>query len=146
MIKGVGVGRTPVIGGPSHVITRDEFPFYAPDVGTKRPLPIKDTSYRNSVRVKIARANLEEGETKPRWRFLEGETKWSADIEDAEFVEALNAEQTGLPLAVGQVMVVDVAIDSKLVDGAWEESNRRIVRVVQPAVNRRQATLDLGRE
>lgn len=145
-IKGIGVARAPTRDAPSILIKRDDFPFYAPDVSAGRPQPIKDTNYRNSVRVMIARANLDEGEAKPRWRFKEGDTKWSADIEDAEFVEALNAETTGLPLAVGQVMVVDVAIDVKLVDGAWEESNRRIIRVIQPIVNRRQQDLDLRRE
>ena len=61
-IKGVGVDRSPKTGGPFVIINRDDFPSYATDTTPKRPLPIKDTNYRNSVRVKIARANLEEGE------------------------------------------------------------------------------------
>lgn len=145
-INGIGVDFSPRREGPICKITRDDYPFYAPPIERKRDVPIKDTEIRQNVRVKIERANLAEDETNPRWRFKEGETKWSADIQDDEFVVALNLEQTGLPLAFGQTMVVDVAIDRKFVDGAWEEINRRIIRVIEPRVNRRQAGLDLGSE
>lgn len=145
-IHGVGVGLAPSKSGPICKIPRSEFASYVLNVDKKRPALQKTTELQSNVRVKIARANLEEGDEKPRWRFKEGETKWSADIEDEEFVLALNLEQTGLPLAVGQAMVVDVAIDRKLVDGAWEEANRRIIRVVKPEVSRRQGNLSLGRE
>lgn len=145
-ILGVGVGITPSAEGPIYSIPRSEFAFYAAGVERRQPQLPKDTIYQLCVRVKIVRASLEEGEAKPRWRFSEGGTKWSADIEDEEFVLALNLQQTGLLLAVGQSMVVDIAIDRKFVDGAWEEANRRIVRVVQPTVARRQGRLSFGGE
>lgn len=140
-IQGIGVGITPTPEGPVTRISREQFPAYGAGVAPVKVVPKKDAEIRENVRVKIIRANLEEGETKPRWRFAEGETKWSADIEDDEFVFALNAESTGLPLAVGQTLVVDVVIERKFVDDAWQEDNRRIVRVREPRVNRRQASL-----
>ena len=144
-IAGIGVDIEPRLDGPAARIERYEFPSYAP-MQDARPVIKRDTEILTSVRVKIIRANLEEGEMKPRWRFAEGETKWSADIEDEEFVSALNSEQTGIPLAVGQSLVVDVAITRKLVDGAWQEDNRRILRVREPHIDRRQNSLNLGRE
>jgi hypothetical protein len=144
-INGIGVGISPSEAGPIARIPREMFPAYGAGSPPTKEVAPKDTAYLNNVRVKIIRANLEEGENRPRWRFAEGETKWSADIEDEEFVYALNVERTGLPLAVGQTLVVDVAIDLKFVDGAWNETNRRIVRVREPTVSRRQGDL-LGRE
>lgn len=143
-IIAIGVDQFPNAGKPVVLIPRDDFPFYDSDLTPGKVIPVRDTTYRNNVRVKITRANLREGEIRPRWRFEEGGTEWSADIADFEFVEALNSTATGLPLAVGQIMIVDLAIDTKLVDGAWEETNRRIVRVIRPPVGRRQQNLDLG--
>jgi hypothetical protein len=144
-VGGIGVDLEPRVEGPAVRIERYQFPAYA--APREAPVPVKkDTEVQASIRVKIIRANLEEGETKPRWRFSEGETKWSADIEDGEFVNALSLEQTGIPLAFGQILVVDVAIDRKFVDGAWQEDNRRILRVREPRITRRQASFDLGRE
>jgi hypothetical protein len=142
-IDSVGVGYMPNPAGPIASIGREHFPTIGAKVPQSRVTIVRDTDTQQNVRVKIIRANLEEGEAKPRWRFSEGDTKWSADIEDEEFVYALNAEKTGLPLAVGQTLIVDVAIDRKMVEGAWQEENRRIVRVIEPRVNRRQGSLDL---
>ncbi|KPH66021.1 hypothetical protein [Novosphingobium sp. ST904] len=144
-VKAIGIDRSPRQGGPQVIIRRQDFDSYALPAPTKVHPSEKKTEVQTSVRVKILRASLKEGDLKPRWKFGEGESTWSADIEDSEFVEALNAQQTGLPLAVGQLMVVDVAIDRKMIDGAWEEANRRIVRVIHPSVERRQRSLDLGR-
>lgn len=143
-IEGVGIGTTPSLAGPVVNIPREMFPLYSTPEPLARSLPKKDTEISESVRVKIIRASLKEGDTKPRWRFAEGDTEWSADIEDEEFVEALNADQTGLHLAVGQIMVVDVAIDRKFIDEAWQEDKRRIIRVKEPRIQRRQASLDLS--
>lgn len=145
-IRGVGVSLAPVPSGPVAKIPRELFPAYGAIVQTERPPFKKDTTIHQGVRVKVIRANLEEGEPKPRWRFAEGETRWSADIEDSEFVLALNLDRTGLHLAVGQTMIVDVAIDLRFVDGAWEENNRRVIRVIEPRINRRQGSFDLGAE
>lgn len=145
-IEGVGVGTTPSTVGPIVRIPREMFPAYGAAEILPKPVLKKDTKIEPSVRVKIIRANLKEGEVRPRWRFAEGETEWSADIEDQEFVAALNAEQTGIPLAVGQVMVVDVAIDRRFVEEAWQEENRRILNVKDPKIERRQQALDLGGE
>lgn len=145
-ILSVGVGLSPSPKGPIASITRDQFPTFGAAALLTKASPAKDTEVFTNVRVKIIRANLEEGEAHPRWRFAEGDTKWSADIEDDEFVYALNVERTGLPLAVGQTLIVDLAVDSKLVDGAWQEDNRRILRVIDPAITRRQLPLDLGRD
>lgn len=142
-ITAVGVGLSPSPNGPDVRIPRAEFPAYGAAEPAVREAARKRTETKENIRVKIIRANLEEGESKPRWRFQDGDEKWSADIEDAEFVLALNAEQTGLPLAVGQTLVVDVAIDSRFADGVWQESNRRITHVREPHVNRRQEALDL---
>lgn len=142
-IDSVGVGYMPDPKGPMASIGREHFPAIGAKAQQSRVTIIRDTQTQQNVRVKIIRANLEEGEAKPRWRFAEGDTKWSADIEDEEFIYALNAERTGLPLAVGQTLIVDVAIDRKMVEGAWQEDNRRIVRVIEPGVNRRQGALDL---
>jgi hypothetical protein len=142
-IGGVGVGLRPSPAGPIANIPREMFPAYGAGESVVKPLPKKDTEVRENVRVKIIRASLKEGDIKPRWRFSEGDPEWSADIEDEEFVAALNADQTGLHLAVGQVMIVDVAIDRRLIDDAWQEDNRRIVRVKDPHISRRQASLDL---
>lgn len=144
-IKSIGVDTKPSLTGPVVKISRDDFlTFGAPPPAENKILQKKDTEIRHNMRVKIVRASLEEGDSKPRWRFRENDTKWSADIEDDEFIIALNLEKTGLPLAVGQTMVVDVAIDSKLIDGAWEEDNRRIINVIEPIVKRRQGRLGLG--
>lgn len=142
-IDSVGVGYMPNPEGPIASIGREHFPTIGAKVPQSRVTIVRDTDTKQNVRVKIIRANLEEGDAKPRWRFSEGDTKWSADIEDEEFVLALNSEKTGLPLAVGQTLIVDVAIDSKMVEGAWQEENRRIIRVIEPRVNRRQGSLDL---
>lgn len=143
-IAGVGVGTTPTSAGPIVEIRREMFPAYGATDATPREMPKKDTDVRQSVRVKIIRASLKEGDTKPRWRFSEGDTEWSADIEDDEFVAALNADATGLHLAVGQIMVVDVAIDRKFIDDAWQEDKRRILLVKEPRIARRQTSLHFG--
>lgn len=143
-IRGVGVSLEPIPEGPVAQIPRAHFPAYGAALPTERPSFQKDTKVRQDVRVKVIRANLEEGEPRPRWRFAEGDTRWSADIEDEEFVLALNLDRTGLHLAVGQTLIVDVAIDQRFIDGAWEETNRRIVRVIEPRINRRQGTFDLS--
>ena len=140
-IKSIGVSITPRLSGPISKIPREQFPSYGASLPKERPQTDKETDYQNRVRVNIIRASLRPGETKPRWRFSSGDGEWSADIEDEEFVWAINADQTGLHLAVGQEMVVDVAIDRRFVDDAWEEENRRILRVRSPSVDRRQSAL-----
>lgn len=140
-ITSIGVSTTPRREGPISRISREQFPAYGAHEPKERPKTDKDTELRNRVRVKIIRASLRPGETRPRWRFQEGDTEWSADIEDQEFICAVNADQTGLHLAVGQEMVVDIAIDRKFVDGAWEEDRRRITRVRYPSIERQQSSL-----
>jgi hypothetical protein len=142
-ITGIGVDSEPRKAGPVARIERYEFPAYAAPEEV-RPTFKKDTEVRANVRVKIIRASLEENDLKPRWRFSDGDTKWSADIEDDEFIVALNSERTGIPLAVGQTLIVDVAIDRKFVDDAWQEDNRRVLRVREPSILRRQTSFDLG--
>ena len=145
-VTSVGVDFRPRKEGPVSRIYRESFPSY--DVIPTAPpeKPDKDVSYARNLDVKIARASLREGETRPRWRFIYEGEEWSADIDDEEFVWALNQKQTGLPLAVGQHMRVDVAIDLKLINGEWREHNRRLIRVHHPRVNRKQGELGLGGE
>lgn len=145
-IQSIGMDFMPRPDGPACIIPRAAFPAYI-DGPTKRPeTPQRQTDSRCNVRVKIIRANLEEGATRPRWRFQEGDSRWSADIEDVEFVEAINNDRTGLHLAARQTMVVDVDIDTRNVDGAWEEVNRRITRVVEPRIARQGENFSLGCE
>jgi len=138
-ITSIGVSTVPRMEGPIPKITRDQFPSYGASAPKERPKADKETTIQNRVRVKVIRATLRPGETKPRWRFSSGDGEWSADIEDEEFVWAINADQTGLHLAVGQEMVVDFAIDQRFVEDAWNEENRRILRVRSPHVDRRQS-------
>lgn len=140
-ITSIGASTTPRLEGPISTISREQFPAYGASQPKERQKTDKDTQLRNRVRVKIIRASLRPGETRPLWRFQEGDSEWSAHIEDQEFVWAINADQTGLHLAVGQEMIVDLAIDRKFVDDAWEEDGRRITLVRQPAIDRKQADL-----
>lgn len=140
-ISSIGASTNPRVEGPITQISRDQFPAYGASQPAEKTKKDKDTELKNRVRVKVIRASLRAGETRPRWRFSEGDSEWSADIEDQEFVWAINADQTGLHLAVGQEMIVDLAIDRKFVDGAWEEERRRISRVRYPSIDRQQASL-----
>lgn len=144
-ITSVGVDFRARCEGPISRIPRESFAAYdAP--ATPRPPVEKDVAYNRNIDVKIARASLREGETRPRWRFIHGDDEWSAHIEDEEFIWALNQEKTGLPLAVGQHMRVDVAIDMRLVEGTWKAHDRRVIRVHEPKVRRAQGELGLGGE
>lgn len=146
-VTSIGVDFEPRKGGPVTIITREYFPSYdALPVyyPIEKVIDEKDTIYERNVDVSIIRATLKEGERKPRWRFRQGDQEWSADIVDNEFVWALNRERTGLPLAAGQHMRVDVAIDLRQVGDTWEPKNRRILRVRQPHIQRDQGELGLG--
>ncbi|MET3723193.1 hypothetical protein [Sphingomonas trueperi] len=137
-VTSIGIGYTPAKKGPIAAIPRAQFPIYGAAPEVESPLLIKETKFRNHVVVKIVRANLRENELKPRWRFMDANEEWSADLEDGEFVAALNHEATGLPLAVGQKMTVNVAIDGYLLGEEFIAENRRITRVIVPQVERRQ--------
>ena len=146
-ITSIGVDFEPRADGPVTRITREQFASYdqaAPSSTPRANQDQEDVAYERNLDVTVLRANLRAGDKRPRWRFRQGDDEWSATIEDEEFIWALNQEKTGLPLAVGQRMRVDVAIDLKMVDGEWEPSNRRIVKVRSPAVRRRQGELGLG--
>ncbi|WP_187334781.1 hypothetical protein [Novosphingopyxis iocasae] len=145
-IRGLGVGLRPKISGPICRIDRAEFPAYSELPKAHEPPPLKDVEIRSNVHATIVRANLEPGDTKPLWRFREGDEKWSADIEDDGFIYALNHESTGIPLAVGQTMVMTIAIDRVKTEGIWKIKKRRVLRVVEPRVARHQGSLGLGGE
>lgn len=147
-VKSVGVDLLPSADGPITKISRDQFPRYDAIAPTKLLKEAKDENviYERNIDVNVIRAALRAGDRKPRWRFRHGDDEWSATIEDEEFVWALNQDRTGLHLAVGQHMRVDVAIDLRQIDGEWEPHNRRIVRVRAPHVNRSQGDLGFGRE
>lgn len=147
-VTSIGVDVEVREDGPITKISREQFPSYdklPPSPGLK-PREDKDVAYERNIDVTITRATLKEGVTRPRWQFKHGDDVWSADIEDEEFVWGLNKQRTGLPLAVGQHMRVDVAIDLKRVDDEWEPKNRRIIRVREPHVQRAQGELGFGGE
>lgn len=149
-ITSIGVDVTPRADGPMTRISREQFPSYdqlPPERIATESADSKDVAYERNIDVKIIRANLKEGEKRPRWRFKHGEDEWSADIEDEEFIWALNEQKTGLPLAVGQHMRVDLAIDLRRTgEDEWEPKNRRVTRVREPYVRRAQGELGLGSE
>ncbi|GEM_PF-1891428 len=144
-VKAIGVAPRPTVGGPAYRIPRADFPFYHAPPPKQFPGADKMTAVETSVPVSILRASLKPGDTKPKWRFQAGDEAWSAVIEDEEFIRALNSQGTGLPLAVGQRMVVDVLIEKRILNGEVDVS-RRITRVIDPKVNRRQGQLGLGGE
>lgn len=149
-ITSIGVDIRPRAEGPITRISREYFASYdelpPAHVEAEEVVP-KDVAYERNIDVKIIRANLREGAKRPRWRFRHGEDEWSADIEDSEFVWALNEQKTGLPLAVGQHMRIDLAIDlQKVAEGEWEPKNRRVIRVRDPVVRRAQGELGFGGE
>lgn len=143
-VSSIGVGLTPKYEGPIVTIPREAFPVYGASAPKAQEAGGRKADISRRLRVTIVRPTLRDGDAKPRWRFSDGETEWSADLDDGEFVEALHTDQTGLHLAVRQQMIVDVVVESRMVDGAWQEENRRIIRVIDPAINRRQIDLDLG--
>lgn len=147
-VKSIGVDMRPSADGPITQISREQFPSYyaLPPVPKEKKPKTENVAYERNINVEIVRATLREGKKKLRWRFRRGDEEWSATMEDEGFIWALNEERTGLPLAVGQHMRVDVAIDLKEIDGEWEEKDRRIVRVHEPRVRRAQAELSLGGE
>lgn len=145
-IKSIGMDRVPRAAPPRLLIERHEFPHYGatPDGQVEAPAQ-KDTDYAFDVRVTIVRETLKyNSRGKVRWRFAspDGE-EWSADIEDDEFIAALQNRQTGLETGFGVEMVFDLAIDKKLVEGVWVEDNRRIIRVKRPRISRAQRMLGL---
>lgn len=147
-VRSIGVDVRPRTEGPITQISREQFPSYyalPPMSEVKKPKE-ENVDYERNIDVEIVRATLREGQKKLRWRFRRGDQEWSATIEDEGFIWALNEEKTGLPLAVGQHMRVDVAIDLKNVDGEWEPKDRRIIRVHEPKVRRAQAELGFGGE
>lgn len=147
-VKSIGVDWRPREDGPITKISREQFPsYYAPPpvLVAKKP-KTENVVYERNIDVEIVRATLREGKKKLRWRFRHGDEEWSATLEDEGFIWALNEEKTGLPLAVGQHMRVDLAIDLREVEGEWEPKDRRITRVHEPKVRRAQAELGLGGE
>lgn len=148
-VRSIGVDVRPRVAGPITKISREQFPaYYALPPAPKVTEQDKgDVIYERNIDVKIVRASLREGERKPRWRFRQGESEWSATIADEGFIWAINEEKTGLPLAAGQHMRVDVAIDLKLNENnEWVPKDRRVVRVHEPRVRRAQAEFELGSE
>ncbi len=147
-VESVGVDFEPRASGPITKISREHFASYAGHPPEPKPKQIDDNDvmFQRNVDVNIVRATLREGDKKPRWRFEQDGEEWSASIEDEEFIWALNRERTGLQLAVGQHMRVDIAIEMRRVDDGWEPADRRIVRVRTPKVRRSQGELRLGGE
>ncbi len=147
-VTSVGVDFVTRPDGPVTRITREQFASYSkpPPEPAMKAVASGDVAYERNIDVNIVRATLREGEKRPRWRFRQGTEEWSATIEDDGFIWALNEEKTGLPLAVGQHMRVDVAIDLKRVDDEWEPKDRRIIKVRQPSVRRAQGELGLSGE
>ncbi len=145
-VTSIGVDFRSRRAGPRTIISREQFPSYdaPPPIAAAAELYEEDVLLERNLDVVIVRASLKEGVKNPRWRFRQGEEEWSAKIEDQEFIWALNNQRTGIPLAVGQHMRVDVAIDLKQVEGEWEEKQRRIVRVREPKVPRVQTELGFG--
>lgn len=143
-ITSIGVDSQPRRGGARYRIRREEFVNYHAEVPAAVPVLERKSVPAYGVDVEIVRPSLREGDDKPRWRFSQDGHEWSADLEDPEFVEALRSDQTGISLAIGKHMRVDLVIEQKLVGDEWKEENRRVVRVVSPAIARRQASLDLG--
>ena len=146
-VTSVGVDFLPRVEGPITKISRHEFPSYDafPPHNADIPVNPQDVAYERNIDVSVVRATLREGEKRPRWRFKHGSDEWSATIEDDEFVWALNQDKTGLTLGVGQHMRVDLAVDLKQAEeGIWEPKNRRIIRVRQPQIRRKQGELGLS--
>jgi len=148
-VKSIGVDLKPRLEGPITKISREQFPSYhaLPPVPKAKEPKEDNVIYERNIDVTIVRASLREGEKKPRWRFRHGDEEWSATLTDEGFIWAINEEKTGLPLAAGQHMRIDVAIDLKRDDeGEWVPKNRRVVRVHEPRVRRAQAEMRLGGE
>lgn len=145
-VTSVGVDFRPRREGPLVRIPRETFPAYDAILVAVPEKPAKDVRHERNIQVEIVKPSLRKNEAKPRWRFRGDDGEWSATVEDAEFIWALNADRTGLHLAVGQKIRLDLAIDLKLVEGEWVEENRRIVRVHDPKINRAQGELGLGSE
>lgn len=145
-ITSVGVDTIARKGGPITKISRESFPSYdeLPAPPTERSA--KEVRYERNIGVEVVKASLRKNEARPRWRFRQGKAEWSATIEDDEFIWALNNDKTGLHLAVGQQMRLDLAVDVRLVDDVMIDQDRRIIRVHEPRVDRAQSELGLGGE
>lgn len=142
-ITAIGVDYEPRPEGPAVYIPREQFPAFGArvDDDVVLPPPEKTTKFEMGIDVVIVRANLRETDAKPRWRFDQAGEEWSADIEDGEFVWALRNDKTGLSLAMGKHMKIDLAIDYRLDGGSLTEENRRVIRVIDPNLTRRQGQL-----
>lgn len=143
-VTSVGVDINRNTEGPISRIPRESFASYDASPTSPPDRPEKDVVHERNIDVKIIKASLREGETRPRWRFKQDGEEWSAFIEDEEFIWALNETKTGIPLAVGQHISVDIAIDMKLINGEWEKHDRRVLRVHNPRIKRAQGELGFG--
>lgn len=143
-IRSVGVDTVPRREGPRVKISRSEFPSYGARTDQVVLPPERDTRQLLGIDVIVVRPTLRKGEDRPRWRFEKGGSEWSATIEDDEFIWAVRNGQTGLAMAIGERMKINVALDQEMQEGEWVIVNRRVTRVIEPAVNRRQGSMELG--
>ena len=143
-ITSVGVDTVPRKEGPRVRITRSDFPSYGAREKPVELPPERDTTQQLGIDVIVVRPTLRKGEDRPRWRFDQDGEEWSATIEDDEFIWAVRNGQTGLAIAIGEHMKLNLAQDREMQEGEWVVVNRRVTRVLEPIVERRQGVMDLG--
>lgn len=127
-IKGVGATTTPG-KRPAIIVPRQSFPQKAGhgevkiETVTKRTVP--QTLHVTLIRVVL----VEDGGR--RWRFKTGQTEFSANMKDQEFLQRLLTGATPVPMVTGIEMDIELETTEELRGGVWVATQRDVTHVVR---------------